>query len=78
MTDNYATYGTIESNREASDGDEGNLQIVIDRVRAVTIKLPLTIQGQNLKAVIDTGAEVTVFNNNVYFSIPVDKRSKLQ
>ena len=36
--------------------------IVIDRVRAATITVPLVINKVETKAVIDTGAEVTVLS----------------
>ena len=50
------------SHSEAEDPD--NLQIVINRVRAVTIKAPLTIQGTFTKGIIDSGAEVTVLSEH--------------
>jgi hypothetical protein len=36
--------------------------IIIDRVKAATMKVPLVISELNTKAVIDTGAEVTVLS----------------
>ena len=53
------------------------LQIVIDRVRAVTIRTLISIQGILTKAIVDTGAEVTVLSEKLYNLIPKDKRPKL-
>lgn len=36
--------------------------VVIDRVHAVTIRAPVTIEGIKMNAVVDTGAEVTVMS----------------
>ena len=57
---------------------ENSLQIVISRVRAVTIKAPITIQGITTKAVIDTGAEVTVLSDRLYNQISQECRPKLK
>ena len=39
--------------------------IIIDRVKAATMKVPLIISELNTKAVIDTGAEATVLSDGV-------------
>ena len=54
------------------------LQIVVDRVRAVTIRTFLSVQGIKTKAIVDTGAEVTVLSERLYKSLPQDKRPTLQ
>ena len=54
------------------------LQINIERVRAVTIKALLTIQGIRTKAIVDTGAEVTVMSEYLYNLIPDDKKPCLE
>lgn len=54
------------------------LQIIIDRVRAVTIKTLLTVQGLQTKAIIDTGAEVTVLSERLYNLFPDSRKPKLQ
>jgi hypothetical protein len=41
------------------------------------MKVPLVISELNTKAVIDTGAEVTVLSEAFYFNIPENKRPKL-
>lgn len=55
-----------------------DLQIIIERVRAVTIKTPLTVQGIQAKAIVDTGAEVTVLSEQLYNSFPVNLKPRLQ
>lgn len=52
--------------------------IIINRVKAATMKVPLVISEQNTKAVIDTGAEITVLSEVFYFSIPENRRPKLK
>ena len=42
----------------------------VDRVSAVTMIVPMLIQGKKLKAVVDTGAEVTILSERVYNSLP--------
>ena len=65
------------------DTDEGSDQmkdsdIHIDRVRSATIKVPIHVNGQLTKAVLDTGAEVTVLNSHLYFGIPEKVRPILK
>ena len=63
-----------ETSRQSPLVEESDhLQITIDRVRAVTIKAPLTIQGTFTKGIIDTGAEVTVLSEQLYNLFPKDK-----
>ena len=52
--------------------------IIIDRVKAATMKVLLVISELNTKAVIDTGAEVTALSEAFYFSIPENRRPKLK
>jgi hypothetical protein len=51
---------------------------VIDRVHAVTIKAPVTIEGIEINAVVDTGAEVTVMSERRFQEIPVTRRPELR
>ena len=51
-----------------------SVDVVIDRVRAVTLRAPITIEGKVFHAVIDTGAEVTVLSRGVFNKIPEGKR----
>ncbi|CAC5383564.1 unnamed protein product [Mytilus coruscus] len=57
---------------------QSSCDIQIDRVRSATIKVPISINGQVTKAVLDTGAEVTVLNSSLYFGIPQEKRPLLK
>jgi predicted aspartyl protease len=50
------------------------VEIVINSVRAVTLKVPVITNGQVVKAVVDTGAEVTVMSEATYFCIPEERR----
>jgi hypothetical protein len=40
------------------------------------MKVPLIISELNTKAVIDTGAEVTVLSESFHFNIPENRRPK--
>jgi len=62
---------------EDADQDHSG-DVVINRVRSVTVKVPIGIQGQLVKAVVDTGAEVTVMSHRVYESIPAERRPALK
>lgn len=66
------------SDRSKVITEETQGSIVIDRVTAATIKVPLVICGIHSKAVIDTGAEVTVMNEALYYRIPENRRPELR
>lgn len=55
-----------------------DVDIVIDRVRSVTLRAPLSIEGLDISAVVDTGAEVTVMSETLFSSIPESKRPPLK
>lgn len=59
------------------DSEWRDLDIAIDRVRAVTLKVPVEINSQVVNAVVDTGAEVTVMSESVYDRIPEGDRPRL-
>ncbi|CAC5397869.1 unnamed protein product [Mytilus coruscus] len=61
-----------------TDLDTAMVDVIIDRVRSVTLRAPLSIEGQKVKAVVDTGAEVTVMSESLFFKIPEAKRPSLQ
>lgn len=44
----------------------------------MTIKAPVSIQGVDAKAVVDTGAEVTVISDRFYHTIPKESRPPLR
>ena len=68
----------IKIKNEVCESDGKILQIVVDRVRAVTIRTLLSIQGILTKAIVDTGAEVTILSESLYNLFPKEKRPKLQ
>ena len=71
-----STPSDVIGSAEPSQAIEKN--IVIDRVRAATITVPLVINKVETKAVIDTGAEVTVLSEELYSKIPKDMRPELK
>lgn len=52
--------------------------VVIDRVHAVTIRAPVTIEGIEINAVVDTGVEVTVMSERRFQEIPAEKHPLLR
>jgi len=52
--------------------------IQIDRVRSATIRVPIRVNGKMTKAVLDTGAEVTVIGSHLYFGLSEEQRPKLK
>ena len=68
----------IKIKNEVCESDGKILQIVVDRVRAVTIRTLLSIQGILTKAIVDTGAEVTILSERLHNLFPKEKRPKLQ
>ena len=69
--------GQVEESKTTQNVDD--FHIVINRAAAaVTVRAPLQVMGQNVKAVIDTGAEVTVLSENLYRSLPDDVRPPLR
>lgn len=68
-----------ESGDSSEDADQDHSgDVVINRVRSVTVKAPISISGQSVKAVVDTGAEVTVMSHRVFESIPAERRPVLK
>ncbi|CAG2216570.1 unnamed protein product [Mytilus edulis] len=57
--------------------DITSVDVVIDRVRAVTLRVPIVIEGDYLNAVIDTGAEVTVMSQEKFLKIPENRRPQI-
>ena len=55
-----------------------DLQIIIERVRALTIKTLLTVQGLPTKAIINTGAETTVLSKQLYDSFPENVKTNVE
>ncbi|CAC5421241.1 unnamed protein product [Mytilus coruscus] len=57
--------------------DMTSVDVVIDRVRAVTLRVPIVIEGDYLNAVIDTGAEVTVMSQEKFLKISENRRPQI-
>ncbi|VDI55275.1 Hypothetical predicted protein [Mytilus galloprovincialis] len=57
--------------------DRSKLSVASDRVRAVTLRVPIVIEGDYLNAVIDTGAEVTVMSQEKFLKIPENRRPQI-
>ena len=55
-----------------------DVDIVINSVRAVTLKVPVITNRQVVKAVVDTGADVSVMSEAAYFCIPEERRPSLR
>ena len=58
--------------------NENDFHIVVNRAAAVTVKAPLLVMGKEVKAVIDTGAEVTVLSESLYNALPPDLKPELR
>lgn len=70
---------TSEVVPEAANTDKSDeCFIVIDRVRSTTKKVPIRVNEQSVSDVLDTGAEVTFLNSNIYYSIPQQHRPSHQ
>ena len=61
-----------------SDLETAVVDVVIDRVRSVTLRAPINVEGQDISAVVDTGAEVTVMSETLFFKIPENRRPCLK
>ena len=56
------------------------LPLVVNRIsiNAVTIRAQVSVAGQLVQAVVDSGAEVTIWSSRHYYSLPSDKRPALK
>jgi hypothetical protein len=74
--------GNVDMQLNQASEEEGEefkeCQIDIDRIRSVTIRAPVCVAGLAVKAVVDTGAEVTVLSEEAYQAIPAESRPPLQ
>lgn len=70
LHDEYLDYDN-EVVKSVSDGESAfsDVDIVINRVRAVTMRVPVVTNGIEVNAVVDTGAEVTVINEAKLFIV---------
>ena len=51
---------------------------VVNQVRAVSMRVPIKIANQEMKAVIDTGAEVTVISQDAFQSLSEDMKPEVR
>ena len=58
--------------------DSDSCHVVVNRVGAVTIRVPILVNTLPVKAVVDTGVEVTLLSDRVYQSISSDNRPPVQ
>lgn len=67
--------GSLEQLRESGLPNETSKgkNVVIDRVRAVIIRAPVTIDGIEMNGVVDTGVEITAMNERRFQKIPAGK-----
>jgi len=79
---NTTKLGSLSEKRLSDEVIHGKLgkgkELELDRIRAVTIKTPILVEGEEVKAVIDTGAEVTVISEAKCNEIPKEKRPVLK
>ncbi|CAC5392057.1 RBM25 [Mytilus coruscus] len=57
--------------------DMTSVDVIVDRVRAVTLRVPIVIEGDYLNAVIDTGDKVTVMSQKKFLKIPENRRPQI-
>ncbi|KAK3102825.1 hypothetical protein FSP39_014215 [Pinctada imbricata] len=71
------TVDGLEANTGVVTIPEGE-EVVIRRTKTVTVKVPLRVSTCEVKAVVDTGASVTVLSDKVFKAIPATNRPKLR
>ena len=75
----FSPRGKKDDTNDAIDAEKNAFEeVVIERITAASIKVPMEVNDQRVKAVIDTGAEVTVLNESIFFLIPEPKRPILK
>ena len=51
--------------------------IIVRRVRAVSMRAPITVCDQQINAIVDSGAEVTVMSKELYYRLPKRAPSRI-
>ncbi|VDI74022.1 Hypothetical predicted protein [Mytilus galloprovincialis] len=68
----------FEDNESSDDSVDGENSVCIDRVESAVIQTSVRINDYELKAVIDTGAEVTVLSEKVYRNLAKEHHLELK
>ncbi|VDI25197.1 Hypothetical predicted protein [Mytilus galloprovincialis] len=68
----------FEDNESSDDSVDGENSVCIDRVESAVIQTSVRINDYELKAVIDTGAEVTVLSEKVYRNLAREHHLELK
>ena len=51
--------------------------VIVRRARAVSMRAPITVCDQQINAIVDSGAEVTVMSKDLYYRLPKEHRPEL-
>ena len=51
--------------------------VIVRRARAVSMRAPITVCDQQINAIVDSGAEVTVMSKELYYRLPKEHRPEL-
>ncbi|VDI33787.1 2'-phosphotransferase [Mytilus galloprovincialis] len=68
----------FEDNESSDDSVDGGISLCINRVESAVIQTSVRINDYELKAVIDTGAEVTVLSEKVYRNLAKEHHLELK
>ncbi|VDI33973.1 Hypothetical predicted protein [Mytilus galloprovincialis] len=68
----------FEDNESSDDSVDGENSVCINRVESAVIQTSVRINDYELKAVIDTGAEVTVLSEKVYRNLAKEHHLELK
>ena len=76
--DNYSKIVNQELSNECALENNEYVHLNIGQVKTKTVKVPVKTGGVSCSAVVDTGAEVSVLNKEIYEKIPEDSRPILE